>query len=246
MIGVHIQNPELQKREIEKSDIVQIFANNVNNKFLKNKKIVIHANYTINFAKDWDENSPWIQEAINTINIANSINAYGVVFHLGKQMKLTKQEAYNNMYMSIIYVLSMTKKCKNVKILIETVAGQGSEMCSKIEDLGYFVKKFHKVTGIKNRLFVCIDTCHLFAAGYELDEDFFIKFDKLIGIKRIKLVHLNNSKNIKNSHVDRHDGLFVGKIDTVVLKRVKKYFQGLKVPIIIESPSKYLLEDLNI
>ena len=128
------------------------------------------------------------------------------------------------MFSSILYILNQTEKYKDVYFIIETSSGQGSETLTKLEDLAHFINKF-KNTKYENRIKLCIDTCHIFAAGYDIRDknkfnEFIKLFDKLIGLDKVILVHLNDSKEDLNSHKDRHESIGKGKIGS---KRIKFY-----------------------
>lgn len=268
MIGAHIDNDinNLIKSStiIKKTggNCVQIFVNVMNKKqheyekfkqYLNknNMKCIVHASYTINCAQNWSEYSWWIKQFIEEIKIANMINASGIVIHLGKQLKLTKEEALNNMYSSLLYVYSKTIHT-NVKILIETSTGQGSEICYKLEDLAYFYRKIlsHKNKTIKTRIQLCVDTCHIFAAGYDIRNkstihQYLDKFNELIGLEHIKLIHLNDSKYDIEQKLDRHENLGKGYIGKHALLYFSKIFINLNVPIILETPNDNILNDLS-
>lgn len=245
-------------------NIVQLFVNIVHKKnnnyacfikFLKesNMKCVVHASYTINCAQQWDYHSWWIKQFIMEIEMAHTIGSFGIVIHLGKQLDLSIEESLNNMYTSLLYVHDQTKQYKNIKIFIETSTGQGSEICYKIDKLSHFFKKFstHKNKEISERFAICVDTCHIFAAGYDLTNknsirDFFSIFDKLIGIEYIKLLHLNDSKNVLASHIDRHENIGYGFIGKNNIITIIKMFKRLGVPIILETPRIKQNEDLKL
>jgi len=243
--------------------IIQLFVDpdkdiNIYLKFkdflIKNKiKCVVHASYTINLSRDWDDYSPWIHQFIAQINLAHTIGAFGIVVHMGKKMELSLESAYNNMYTSLLYVHNQTLQNKDTKILLETSTGQGSEICYKLEDLAYFYKKFSrsKNSNIVDRFGICVDTCHIFAAGYDLRTKasvymYLEAFEELIGVKNIKLIHLNDSKKDIGSNVDRHDNIGYGKIGEEGLIIFAKHFINLEIPIILETPFDYLIQDLNL
>lgn len=222
-------------------------------KFIKNKKIklIVHASYTINLSRNWDEYSTSIQQFIMEINAANNLGAESIVIHMGKRLELEKGEAYNNMYTALIYVHDQTKK-NPVKILLETPTGQGSEICHKIEEFAYFFKKISRNNNknISNRFGICIDTCHIFAAGYDLKSKssmymYIEAFEELIGLKYIKLIHLNDSKKELGSNVDRHENIGKGFIGKDGLIEFAKYFKNLGIPIVLETPQEYILYDLE-
>ena len=214
-------------------------------KYLSLHKItpIIHISYTINIARNWDEHSWWIQQFIDEIKVAHMLNACAVVVHLGKHMHLSMASAYNNMLTTLLYVNNKTSKYKNVNILLETSSGSGTEMCSDINDLAYFFTKLKKHAVINKRFGICIDTCHVFAAGYNIrsikfQEKFFSLFDSLIGLKYVKLLHLNDSKYKLNSHLDRHADIDFGHIG---LNALSHFYDYLSIPTILETPTTYAL-----
>ena len=242
-------------------NLIQIFVSGDNNskykelkKYLDDHqmKCVVHASYTINLSRDWDQYSGMIQQFILEITRAHLMGAFGIVIHMGKQMELDLPDAYNNMYTALIYVHHQTIKYNSVKILLETSTGQGSEICYKIEELAYFFKKFSRnnKANIASRFGICLDTCHVFAAGYNLVTksavySYLEAFEELIGLRHLYLVHLNDSKREVGSNVDRHENIGKGKIGKDGLLEVAKYFKNLKIPIILETPGDYILEDLK-
>lgn len=270
-LGAHINSNPKQLLDSTKhilnigGNLIQIFVDplQVSNKtseyndfkkFIKNNdmKFIVHASYTINLSRDWDQYSAGIQQFILEIGAANKLGAEAIVVHMGKQLELKKEEAYNNMYMGLLYIHDQTKKYP-IKILLETPTGQGSEICHKIEDFAYFFKKLsrNKNKEISNRFGICVDTCHIFAAGYDLTTKSSIYmyievFEELIGLRHIKLIHLNDSKKELGSNVDRHENIGKGKIGKEGLVEFVKYFKNLNIPIILETPNDYILKDLEI
>lgn len=230
-----IKNLEKFKKYIKKNDI----------------KIFVHASYTINLAADWLTNYSAML-FIDEIQFANKIGATGIVVHFGKyKQEMTKSQAINNMFTSL---LTVHKKTKNlpIKILLETPAGQGTELCYDINDLAAFYKKIKDVPGLNNRIGICVDTCHIFSAGYDLVKKkdvvkYLHKFDELIGITNLWLVHLNDSKVARGARVDRHAPIGKGYIGIRGLKKfykicTKKY----NVPIVIETYLDYDKEILEL
>ncbi|CAH6421762.1 Apurinic/apyrimidinic (AP) endonuclease [uncultured virus] len=216
-------------------------------------KVVVHSSYLHNLARDWDPHSWWLKNLELEIKYASVIGAIGVVIHFGKRMELSIEEAYNNMYTSLIYIHNKTKKYKDVKLILETSTGQGTEICYKLEDLGYFYKKFSKNNNkeIKDRIKLCVDTCHVFAAGYDLktkdNVDFFLQtFEELIGLNHIYLIHLNDSKMDVGSNKDRHENIGEGHIGIIGLDYFFKYFRNLKIPIILETPGGKYEEEIKL
>lgn len=262
MIGAHIDSTpdnivnEANKIKNYNGTIIQLFVPPMTKKmnqyvllkhFLTehNMKCVVHISYTINCSQNWDYYSWWVKQFILEIEMASKIGAFAVVIHLGKQLQLSKEESLNNMYTTLLYVHNQTKDYQNIKILIETSTGQGSEICYKLDELSYFYKKIasHKNELIKNRFGICLDTCHIFSAGYDIRSKekmnkFFKLFDELININHIKLIHLNDSKTELGSNIDRHENIGKGFIGKDALLYLAYWFKNMNVPIILETDPK--------
>jgi deoxyribonuclease-4 len=214
------------------------------NFLIENKmKVVVHSAYIHNVARNWDEYSWWIKNLQTEIKYCHGIGAIGLVLHFGKQLDLSIEEAYNNMYTSLLYIHNKTINYKDIQIIMETSSGQGSELCYKIEDLAYFFKKFTKNENkdIKNRFRICIDSCHIFAAGYDIRKKNDIKryletFEELIGLRYVGLIHLNDSKVSLGEQKDRHNNIGKGYIGSNGLIQFYKYFKKINVPIVLETP----------
>ena len=212
--------------------------------------VIVHASYTINLAQNWSSHTWSITQFIEEIKLAEQINAYAIVVHLGKKLDLSIDSALNNMFSSLIYVHNETKNCK-VKILIETSTGQGSEICFKLEDLFSFFNKFKHNKILNDRFGICMDTCHIFNAGYDISSEEkaikFIKFvEESLEFKNIKLLHLNDSKNKVGAKLDRHENINHGFIGLQGLKQIIKICYKLNIPIILETPDKFIDHDIKL
>lgn len=223
-------------------------------KFIKDHqmKFIVHASYTINLARDWEPYSSNIQEFILEVNASYELGADSIVVHMGKQLEFDKETALNNMYTGLLHVHEETKM-QPIKILLETSTGQGSEICFKIEEFAYFFKKLSKNKNkeITKRFGICIDTCHIYAAGYDITNKMKVytyieSFEELIGLRHIGLIHLNDSKKGLGSNVDRHENIGKGFIGKEGLIEFIKYFKKVNVPIILETPDSYIDDDLRI
>lgn len=241
---------------------VQLFVSNNNKykpvyeKFKKfadknNITIIVHASYTINLAREHETYPSNIHQFIAEIKIAYELGAKYIVVHMGKSINLSKEEAYNNMYISLLDVHMQTIKYP-IKILLETSTGQGSEICYKLEEFAYFFNKLckNKNKNISERFGICIDTCHIFAAGYDLRDkksiiSYLEAFEELIGVRYINLVHLNDSKKDIGSNIDRHENIGKGYIGTKGLYFFAKKIIELNIPIILETPSPLIINDLQ-
>lgn len=206
--------------------------------------MVIHSNYTINLC-----NPPKSRKYINSINcLTNDLHSssligescIGVVLHLGHnivQNNISDDQAINNYVNGLITALNKTPI--NSIIILETGASQGKEIGSRLEILA---KIYHQIDAkYQKRINFCIDTCHIWASGYDISNEngvkkYFMQFDKLIGINKITCIHLNNSKTKLNSHVDRHADLAYGHINPKGLAAFTLYAQKYGIPIITETP----------
>jgi deoxyribonuclease-4 len=217
-------------------------------KIIKNyKNIFFHASYQINIGSDLiptknDLFNIGFDILINEIIYANKINAKAVIVHLGKNVKnkYNPDHIYNNM---IKFVIELFNKLDNLniktKLLFETPAGQGGEMCSNIQELVDFILVF-KEQSFYNNIGVCIDTCHIFQAGYNLNDDKVIKNIHQIFKpiqNKIKLIHLNDSVKEYGMHIDRHEQIGKGKIN--VDKLIKFILPYKKIPLVLETSPPY-------
>ena len=264
LVGIHIHDDIADNILVAKDlgyNLVQFFVEkepSIDSKIKiileENKmKAVVHGSYSINIAKDWDQYTVWITQLINEIELAFKYGANLIVVHMGKYLDMSKEHAINNMYSGLIYVHNKTKEYSSVKILLETPAGQGTEIGYKIEDFAKFYKKFshNKNEEIKNRFGICVDTCHIFAAGYDIRTkrsiDMYLDiFEELIGLRHVGLIHLNDSKTELGSRKDRHESLGKGFIGKEGIEYFGKIFIDRNIPIIFETPDSGHKQDIKL
>ena len=210
--------------------------------------LVIHACYLLNFCK-FPPSSSKIQYAVQNlifdVNMATRIGASGVVVHIGYQLELEREEAYQNMVDGIKKVIDKTPN--GGTIILETPAGQGSQIATTLEDFAEMYNMFP--AKYKKRLGICVDTCHVFSAGTNLHTVAGVKkylkdFDKLIGKEHLVLFHVNDSKKPLNSRKDQHECIGYGYIynkgmggDISALCTLAQYARKNNVPMILETPS---------
>ena len=137
---------------------------------------------------------------------------------------------------------AVTLDCKTT-LLVETMAGKGSEIGKTFEEVQRIIQKAEEKFGqsLKGKLGVCIDTCHLWDGGYDIVNNLdgvLTDFDKIIGFDRLYAVHLNDSKNDLNTHKDRHETIGNGKIGLEALKRVTRHPVLCNLPFILETPNE--------
>lgn len=211
-------------------------------------KLFIHSPYTFNFAKpklnDYWLNCYWIRSYIKELEIAHMIGAIGCVIHVGKSLEMSAIDAENNMYESLSFVINHIKTNNlNSVIILETGAGQGTEMFTTenntIDKLATFYNRF--TTEQKNHIKLCVDTCHIFSAGYCISDPkicikFFSEFEQKIGLENLALIHLNDSVKQCNCHVDRHANLGQGMIGINGIGMFIVLSYMLNIPMILETP----------
>ncbi len=195
------------------------------------KNVICHAPYIINLANN-KEPEKWnfsIQFLKQELSRCKFLGISYIVVHPGSAVGLDRSVAITN----IIDALKLIIDEDGPMILLETMAGKGSECGCTLEEIKEMIEK----VGTKY-IGVCLDTCHLNDAGYNMqDFDTFLKeFDQLIGLEYIHCVHLNDSKNICGSHKDRHENLGLGTLGYETLQKIFMNPKLKDVPKILETP----------
>ena len=205
---------------------------------VNNIKIIIHGPYIINLGRKLNIHSWQIKRIIKELIVSDYINSIGVILHVGCSLQLSVNEAIENMYNNINIIINVMKKQKiKSKLILENKSGQGTELLYNIDDFIDFYKRFTNKKYFK----VCIDTCHLFAAGNNISNkeniiNLFYKINKFINFKNISLIHLNDSVYDFNSRKDRHANLFNGFINNS-LRHFIKLAYIYKIPLLLETPT---------
>lgn len=202
------------------------------NKNIDYSKVIVHAPYIINLANDKDPDKfmfavNFLQEELERCSLLGIKN---VVLHPGSHVGLGTENGINNIAKGLNMILGNT----DVTVLLETMAGKGTEVGSKLEEL----KKIIDLVEDKKHIGVCLDTCHLSDAGYDIVNfnKFLDLFDELIGVDKIKCVHVNDSKNEVGSHKDRHENIGYGKIGFDTLINIIYNNRLRNIPKILETP----------
>lgn len=182
------------------------------------KSLVIHASYLLNLAKKIDPNQFAMKSLVEDLENAEKMEAEGVVLHMGKSLKDDPMVAEKLFVENIEIALKMAKASR-AKVILENTAGQGSEMGYLIED---YARIFNKIKN-QSRLGICLDTAHLFAAGYDLRQkegatNFFNQYQKVLDWSSLAAIHFNDSKKALLSRVDRHEDIGQGHIGETGLK----------------------------
>ena len=193
-------------------------------------KVIVHAPYIINLCnpEKFDFSVTFLIEEVKRVS---KLGIKYLVLHPGSHVGLGVEEGISNIVLGLKKVFESTD-C-DVTILLETMAGKGTEVGRTIEELDKILKSVNN-----KRLGVCLDTCHLHDAGYDLEkfDEFLDSFDKLIGINKIGCIHINDSKNIRASHKDRHENIGFGNIGFDTLISVIYNDRLDNTPKILETP----------
>lgn len=216
-----------------------------------NFKLIIHSPYVINIASELKINKRtlpieecyWIKLILHELIIADLIGSEGVVLHVGKFVKQSYKDGLANMKNSIEFILdSMINNKLNTKLIIETPAGQGTELLTDLNDFVDFHNSFSKEQ--QRYMGMCFDTAHTWALGYELDEAFKILFSKT-NAKNVILIHLNNSLVSKGARKDRHAVMLNGTIPNSKMNNFISSLKKYKPIIILETPSQSYNEEFS-
>ena len=196
------------------------------------KNVICHAPYIINIAnkKDLDKWQFSIDFLKKELERCEELGISYLVLHPGSSVGEEKSVALKNIIDALNIVLTKELKCM---ILLETMALKGTEIGS-LEDISFIIKNVNIPLG------VCIDTCHLHDAGCDLSEfdKFLLEFDSLIGLEKIKCIHLNDSKNEKESHKDRHEKIGEGKIGLEAITKIINNKRIANLPFYLETPNE--------
>lgn len=196
-------------------------------------KVICHAPYIINLA-----NNKEISKYEFSINFlkqeivrCEKLGIKYIVLHPGSAVGLEREIALNNIVEALNQILKSEMK---VTILLETMAGKGSELGCSLEEINYLILNIKE----KSHIGVCIDTCHLNDAGYDMGkfDEFLDSFERMIGLNYIKCVHINDSKNVIGSHKDRHENIGFGTLGFDNIIKIINHDKLKDVPKILETP----------
>lgn len=196
--------------------------------------LIIHAPYIVNLATPNLEKRQFGIEFITKEMIGvKATKARCLVLHPGSHMDLSKEEGLKNISTALVEILNNTKD-DNTIIALETMASKGTEMARNFNEIKTIIDLVDSP-----RIQVCLDTCHIFDSGYDIInhyDDVINEFDNVIGLDKLAVIHLNDSKNILGSHKDRHENIGFGNIgfDTLIKFCYDSRFEN--VPKILETP----------
>ena len=205
--------------------------------------VVAHDSYLINPASADDTlRKKSIAGLVTELERAEALGIPWVVAHPGAAGEQPLDEAVARAADGIAAALKTTRTLA-AGILIETTAGQGSCLGAAFEEIGAMLDRIDKQPGLAKRVGVCLDTCHVFAAGYPLApqeslDNTLRQFDRAIGLKRLVVIHANDSKRELGSRVDRHEAIGQGKIGREAFRLIMNHPKLAHVPLILETPKE--------
>lgn len=201
-------------------------------------QILPHDSYLINLGHPESEPLEKSREAfIEEMHRCEQLGLNRLNFHPGSHLKkVSEQECLNTIAESINIALD---KSSGVTAVIENTAGQGSNLGYRFEHLAHIIDRVED----KSRVGVCLDTCHTFASGYDLRttedcEATFAEFDKVVGFKYLRGMHLNDTQKLFHSRVDRHASIGDGVIGMPCFEYIAKDPRFDNMPLILETPEE--------
>lgn len=218
------------------------FAKELDKAGIPVKHVFAHTSYLINLGSPNEENLVKSTNAmVDELERCELIKVPGLVMHPGSPLGGSRDEAVERIATKLKEIIARTPKVKT-RVLLETTAGMGSHLGGPFEDL----RDIMDAVGNPDRVGVCLDTCHIFAAGYDIrtPETYkatFAKFDKIVGFKHLHAVHLNDSKHALGSHKDRHEHVGKGLIGEEAFRLLMTDPRVQKIPMSLETEK---LEDL--
>jgi deoxyribonuclease IV len=215
---------------------------------LKNSSIdpvVAHSSYLINIGSPNNEiTEKSIIAVLDELQRCALLQIPFLVLHPGSRINQSIDQCLETIIKNLDIILSQDKGITT--ILLEIMAGQGSTVCYNFEQLAHIIKTIRH----KKRIGVCFDTCHAWAAGYDFSnkekyELMWQQFDTIIGLDKLKIIHMNDSKSGCGSFVDRHETIGKGSIGFEAFSLIMNDERFFDVPKILETPKESLEDDVR-
>lgn len=227
------RNPRGGKaKEIDMDDMEALLKIARENNFAT---ILAHAPYTLNACSADERTREFAREMmvddLNRMELMPN-NLYN--FHPGSHVKQGVEIGINYIVDLLNTVLS---KDQTTTVLLETMAGKGSEVGRTFEEMAEIISRVE----LKEKMGVCLDTCHIYDAGYDIVNDLdkvLEEFDAVIGLDRLKAIHLNDSKNPFKSHKDRHEKIGEGFLGLEAITRIINHPKLKHLPFFLETPNE--------
>lgn len=197
--------------------------------------IIIHAPYIVNLARKDPEKFNFAVRFIATeVSGVHNIGCKYLVLHPGSAVDSERSDALLQVSRGINEIIKLTPNARTV-IAIETMSGKGNEVGRSFEEVKFIIDNVSD----KSRIGVCLDTCHINDAGYDLVnnyENVINEFDQIIGLEYLKVIHVNDSKNPLASHKDRHENIGFGSLGFDTIMKIFNDKRFVDIPKILETP----------
>ncbi|MDD5787102.1 deoxyribonuclease IV [Campylobacter lanienae] len=219
------------------------FKSNLNKANIKPEHILAHNSYLVNLGHpDADARAKSFNSFLDEIRRCEALGIELINFHPGSHLKQISEDECLELIAQ--QMNNLLKNSSNIKLVIENTAGQGSNLGYKFEHLAALIN----MSQDSSRVGVCIDTCHLFASGYDIrDDESYAKtmseFDRIVGYKYLSGMHINDSKGALGSRKDRHDSLGVGMIGKEAFKFIMNDPKIDEIPLILETIDESIWAD---
>ena len=227
------RNPRGGKaKDINENDILALRKLMEENNFAK---ILAHAPYTLNGCSADESTREFASEMMaDDLERLKYLPTSLYNFHPGSHVK-------QGVDVGINYIVEMLNKVLKPEhttiVLLETMAGKGTEVGRTFEEIAEIISRVE----LNEKMGVCLDTCHVYDAGYDIVNDLdgvLEEFDRIIGLDRLHAIHLNDSKNPFKSHKDRHEKIGEGEIGFEAIKRIINHPKLRNIPFFLETPNE--------
>ncbi|MBW2466411.1 MAG: deoxyribonuclease IV [Deltaproteobacteria bacterium] len=202
--------------------------------------VAVHDSYLINLANPDEKKANMAVAAFaEEIRRADQLSVPFLIMHPGSHVGSGIEQGLTQLTAYLDRAFAMADEARSVTVLLETTAGQGTGLGASFEELAYVLDN----SASSHRLAVCFDTCHAFAAGYDIRkaaeyEKTFAAFDRIIGLDRLKFFHLNDSKKGLGSRVDRHEHIGRGEIGLEGFRLLMNDPRFADHPMVLETPKE--------
>ncbi len=241
---IFTRNPRGWRAKKLESDEISRYKSSLEDSEIKSSDTCAHMPYLPNLASTKPEG-----HAKSTDTLADEVDRCGrlgipyLVTHLGSHLGAGREAGIGQLAKAYARAADVDN---DVVILLENTAGQKNSVGSEFAELGKILSKLKP----RKRFGVCIDTCHLFAAGYDLRSqktvrETFSKFDEEVGYENLKILHLNDSKGGLGSNLDRHYHIGLGSIGRDGMRAIVQLISKKSIPIILETPADETRDDLE-
>jgi deoxyribonuclease-4 len=201
------------------------------------ESVVSHDSYLINLASPDERILQRSQEAFrDELDRCNLLGISCLIFHPGSHLGTGEKEGLSQVAESLNWIMEQRGRSET-RLLIETTAGQGTNLGYKFEHLAEILCQVEA----SSRMGICLDTCHLFAAGYDLRtarayDKTMKQFDDIVGLTRVKAIHLNDAMNDLGSRVDRHESIGRGRMGIAPFRLLLNEERFRSIPMLLETP----------